>query len=582
MASKFLKPLCKSFSNSFKTVLKSSSFFWFLAVTLTVFLRIPSLFEGWWYGDENIYGAVGQGIVNGKMLYVDVWDNKPPLIYLIYGLNSLLFGTNLWALRLFNLFLAVLGTVSFFQITSFFNLSRRVRQFFTLIYILLSTVYFEGTILNGENIFVPLILTGFWLIYGTLQTRIKTEKSENWFDWQLILGAVFWSCAILVKVHALVEISVLLLIFLVILVKEIGNKNKTGIETEIKQNIGINNEIKNLSKTQSNNILQKESLKWLDFFNTWKVFFGHFSHETFSKILRFFLPILTVLILPWILILLIFRNHLADLHFALLGFSSQYVVNSKIPALFNLVQVPFLSWLYFHALMCFLGIVLGVWAFWTARISRNYFVIGLWFLVVCFGVLIPGRGYPHYILQALPVFVLVYSLAANFVTQSKIWQNSFVVILATILLTSNFWQTFDGSWTYLNLQNYFGFWQTLGNGEKFKLWRTNFDYNMLASQEVLVPLIQSKSTPEQEIFILANRPDLYILSKRLNTNKFVADYHIFPQQIGTITRELADKKTPLIIIDTKSPLAQDFRTSIKTKWQYQETVLDTEFWIWSD
>ena len=106
MASKFLKPLCKSFSNSFKTVLKSSSFFWFLAVTLTVFLRIPSLFEGWWYGDENIYGAVGQGIVNGKMLYVDVWDNKPPLIYLIYGLNSLLFGTNLWALRLFNLFLA--------------------------------------------------------------------------------------------------------------------------------------------------------------------------------------------------------------------------------------------------------------------------------------------------------------------------------------------------------------------------------------------------------------------------------------------------------------------------------------------
>jgi hypothetical protein len=580
MTSKFLKPLCKSFSNLFSNVLKSNSFFWFLVVILTVFLRIPSLFEGWWYGDENIYGAVGQGIVNGKMLYVDVWDNKPPLIYLIYGLNSLFFGTSLWSLRIFNLFLAVLGTVSFFQITSFFNLSRRVRQFFTLIYILLSTVYFEGTILNGENIFVPLILTGFWLIYGTLQTRIKTEKSENWFDWQLILGAIFWSCAILIKVHALVEISLLLLIFLVILVKEIGNKNKTGIETEIKQNIGINNEIKNLSKTQSNNILQKESLKWLDFFNTWKVFFGHFSHETFSKILRFFLPILTVLILPWILILLIFRNHLADLHFALLGFSSQYVVNSKIPALFNLVQVPFLSWLYFHALMCFLGIVLGVWAFWTARISRNYFVIGLWFLVVCFGVLIPGRGYPHYILQALPVFVLVYSLAANFVTQSKIWQNSFVVILATILLTSNFWQTFDGSWTYLNLQNYFGFWQTLGNGEKFKLWRTNFDYNMLTSQEVLAPLIQSKSSHEQEIFILANRPDLYILSKRLNANKFVADYHIFPQQISTITCELADKKTPLIIIDTKSPLAQDFRTSIKTKWQYQETILETEFWIW--
>ena len=106
MTSKFLKPLCKSFSNLFSNVLKSNSFFWFLVVILTVFLRIPSLFEGWWYGDENIYGAVGQGIVNGKMLYVDVWDNKPPLIYLIYGLNSLFFGTSLWSLRIFNLFLA--------------------------------------------------------------------------------------------------------------------------------------------------------------------------------------------------------------------------------------------------------------------------------------------------------------------------------------------------------------------------------------------------------------------------------------------------------------------------------------------
>ena len=57
---------------------------------LVITLRLPSLFEPFWYGDENIYLAIGQSIRHGQILYRDITDypNKPPLIYLFAALAS--------------------------------------------------------------------------------------------------------------------------------------------------------------------------------------------------------------------------------------------------------------------------------------------------------------------------------------------------------------------------------------------------------------------------------------------------------------------------------------------------------------
>lgn len=45
--------------------------------------RIPTLFEPYWYGDEDLYLAMGQAVRAGEVLYKDILDypNKPPLIY---------------------------------------------------------------------------------------------------------------------------------------------------------------------------------------------------------------------------------------------------------------------------------------------------------------------------------------------------------------------------------------------------------------------------------------------------------------------------------------------------------------------
>ncbi|MBI4035061.1 MAG: hypothetical protein HY381_01530 [Candidatus Chisholmbacteria bacterium] len=54
-------------------------------LAVVIMLRLPSLFEPYWYGDEQIYLTIGQGVRKGLVLYRDITDypNKPPLIYLL-------------------------------------------------------------------------------------------------------------------------------------------------------------------------------------------------------------------------------------------------------------------------------------------------------------------------------------------------------------------------------------------------------------------------------------------------------------------------------------------------------------------
>ena len=60
---------------------------------VVVFLRVPSLFEPYWYGDEGIYLTIGRAMRSGMELYREVHDNKPPLLYVVAAIAS---GREFW------------------------------------------------------------------------------------------------------------------------------------------------------------------------------------------------------------------------------------------------------------------------------------------------------------------------------------------------------------------------------------------------------------------------------------------------------------------------------------------------------
>lgn len=67
--------------------------------------RLPTLADPPWLNDEGTYATIGRALVQGEALYRQIWDNKPPAIYLLYGLvhriagpDHLLLGVRLCAL----------------------------------------------------------------------------------------------------------------------------------------------------------------------------------------------------------------------------------------------------------------------------------------------------------------------------------------------------------------------------------------------------------------------------------------------------------------------------------------------------
>src|SRR3989304_2810774 len=65
---------------------------WFVIVlSVVLVLRIPSFFEPFSYGDEMIYLTLGEGMRQGLTLYKDIYDNKPPLLYLLAALAGNVF-----------------------------------------------------------------------------------------------------------------------------------------------------------------------------------------------------------------------------------------------------------------------------------------------------------------------------------------------------------------------------------------------------------------------------------------------------------------------------------------------------------
>lgn len=159
--------------------------FLILASFLFFLLRFPSLFEPYWYGDEGIYQTIGIVLNQGGLLYRDVWDNKPPLLYFFYSL----FGSDQFSLRLFSAVFGFLGVSSFFLLAKRLLRNPVVYRSITLLFALLFGLpLIEGNIANAENFIIPLVILSAYLL-----TRYLSDKKTDFilFSSGIILGIAF-------------------------------------------------------------------------------------------------------------------------------------------------------------------------------------------------------------------------------------------------------------------------------------------------------------------------------------------------------------------------------------------------------
>lgn len=127
------------------------------------------MFEPYWYGDEGIYQALGLGIDNGRILYRDIFDNKPPLLYILYSL----FDSDQFLLRLSSLIFGIFSIVLFFKLAQKLLNNKRGVYFSTFFFaIIFGLPIIEGNIANAENFMLLFnILAGIFIL--------KAVENEN-------------------------------------------------------------------------------------------------------------------------------------------------------------------------------------------------------------------------------------------------------------------------------------------------------------------------------------------------------------------------------------------------------------------
>lgn len=129
---------------------------------LVLLLRIPSFFEPFSYGDEMIYLTLGEGIRQGLTLYRDIYDNKPPLLYLV----ATVAGSVFW----FKVILAawnLAAVVLFYKLAeTLFPKEGRLQKVATIIFGLLTTLpLLEGNIANAELFLIGPVIAAFLLLF---------------------------------------------------------------------------------------------------------------------------------------------------------------------------------------------------------------------------------------------------------------------------------------------------------------------------------------------------------------------------------------------------------------------------------
>jgi len=169
-------------------------------------------------------------------------------------------------------------------------------------------------------------------------------------------------------------------------------------------------------------------------------------------------------------------------------------------------------------------------AAWTARrwssgeqSARDVFpFLLLWFFFSFYGALFAGRPYEHYLIQAAPAFSL---LAAYGVTNAGVRRYaSLVVVAAALIYVLN--SDFDVTNHRAHASYYRNFAEYAFGGEGFEEYADNLDGNTDRNYDVASLLRDDAGGTNATLFVFADQPSIYFLSRLSPAARYVAYYHI--------------------------------------------------------
>jgi hypothetical protein len=474
-----------------------------LILIVTLLLRIPNLFEPYWYGDEAIYLAVGEGLRQGLLLYRDIFDHKPPLIYILAALS----GSIIW----FKFILIIWHQVT---LVIFWKLAERLFStssihekdlskaviISTILFSILTTIpTFEGNLVNAEILMAGPTLLGFYLLW---------KNKINIF--QLFLSGIVFSIAFLLKVPAFFDIIAII------------------------------------------------------------AFWGLTSLWNFKKIFSTIgrsIPIAMGILVPVILITLFYwqKQALAPYIQAFFSQNLSYVNSWATPQVGGEA-----GGLIFRAevLAAIFVILLIVKKFF----DKTTLFLTVWFSLSIFGMLLSGRPYPHYIIQAIAPLCL---LLGHLIYGAHRYRFLPLPIIGVFLLSLTFYKFYHYP-IYPYYENFVSF--TLGQ-KSWEAYINNFDSRMSNTYSVAKYLVEH-TNPKERIFIWGTEPELYALSRHVPPGRYITSFHIIDFEGQEETMKSLNDNPPQYVLISKNEnrTLVGFDKFVSSHYLYVQTIGNLEIW----
>lgn len=457
----------------------------FFVLIGVAFLRIPNLFEPYWYGDEGIYLVVGQAMAKGMELYAEIIDHKTPMIYWMAQLTQ----TLLW-FKVLLLFSSLVSVALFYFIGRRFFEKKWVIALVTVIFALLTTLpALEGNIANGEILLMPMILAGaliFWHYFPlSLGARpLKTFYKKAGWTQPLLVGMLF-SMAVLLKVPAGFDFGALGIYWLMLLPFHYKKK-------------------------------------------LWKEWFWY----GVMLMVGFLVPIAFSV---WYFGI---RGALtAYLDFGLL-YNFRYISAWGSP--FTNPVAVFLSTMQGRVLLL-LAYLLAVYFLGKKYLRPPVWFTFVWFGMTLFALLLSLRPYPHYFIQIVPPVALLIGFLVSEMAEVKgaiLSMFAFCVVVFSAL-------SFQRYPTLSYYGNFLGYITGQKSPEAYTTW---FDAKTLRTYRV-AEYLRTRTLPRERIFIWGNEPMIYALAQRSPVGRFSVAFHIESFGAYEETLNDLEQREPKYIVD---------------------------------
>ncbi len=463
-------------------------------------LRLPSLFEPNWYGDEGIYQAIGLALNQGRILYSQIWDNKPPLLYILYAFLH----SDQFTIRLVSLLIGILSLACFYYLSNKLFCNKKISVLSTLLFaILFGLPTFEGNIANAENFMLLPSIIAAYFVYVTSQQITKYHTVVRWnsipfqkYQVYYFIAGLFLSIAFLFKIVAIFDLAA----FISYLVSfQLLNKLSVSLFKDKKLLLSVGQKI---------------------------------------------LPLLIGFLLPILLTMFYFivMNVLPDFIQAIflgnigyVGYGNNFFIPQGI-LLFKLL---------------FLGIFVFILFKNRAVLSPAVLFILLWTGFSVFNTFFSQRPYTHYLLVSLPSFSLLFGLIMTKQTTAK--KSIFAILFIGITFL------FLKSFNYFSAQRTIGYYQNfldyIENHKDTFSYQSFFDRNTPRDYN-LANFLEHATKKEDTLFVWGDSAQIYPLSHKVPPIKYVVAYHMLhdANTLNIAQRELAQTRPKYIIIQPGSQI----------------------------